>query len=69
MGRRKVALSPEYEAMLRDVFGMTRGSRAEIAGEPPARRRGAPVVAAADPALARAEEEAIRAFEMVEQSG
>ena len=31
MGRRKVALSADYEAMLREVFAMTRGSRVEAA--------------------------------------
>ena len=33
MGRRKIMLAPDYEAMLREVFAMTRGSRVEIAGE------------------------------------
>jgi UDP-N-acetylglucosamine diphosphorylase / glucose-1-phosphate thymidylyltransferase / UDP-N-acetylgalactosamine diphosphorylase / glucosamine-1-phosphate N-acetyltransferase / galactosamine-1-phosphate N-acetyltransferase len=68
MGRRKVALGAEYEQMLREVFAMTRGSRAEIGvSRPelarPARRSGA----AAE--LARAEALAIDAFEVVGESG
>ncbi|MBK9943178.1 MAG: GlmU family protein [Kouleothrix sp.] len=60
MDRRKVALGPAYEAMLREVFAMTRGSRAEIAGARP-RRLPAP---AAELALARAEAEALREVEV-----
>jgi hypothetical protein len=68
MGRRKIALTPEYEAMLREVFAMTRGSRADIAGAgstlaPAARAAGA----AAE--LARAEALAIEDFEVVGESG
>jgi UDP-N-acetylglucosamine diphosphorylase/glucosamine-1-phosphate N-acetyltransferase len=68
MGRRKVELAPNYEQMLREVFAMTRGSRAEIAaGRPelarPTRR------AAATAELARAEAQAIDAFEIVGESG
>jgi UDP-N-acetylglucosamine diphosphorylase/glucosamine-1-phosphate N-acetyltransferase len=59
MGRRKLALEPAYEAMLREVFAMTRGSRAEIAGATMPRLTGSP----AEAALARAEAEAVRAFE------
>jgi UDP-N-acetylglucosamine diphosphorylase/glucosamine-1-phosphate N-acetyltransferase len=68
MGRRKVALAPDYEAMLREVFAMTRGSRVEIAGgraelSSPAR------VAGAAAELARAEALAIEDFEVVGDSG
>jgi UDP-N-acetylglucosamine diphosphorylase / glucose-1-phosphate thymidylyltransferase / UDP-N-acetylgalactosamine diphosphorylase / glucosamine-1-phosphate N-acetyltransferase / galactosamine-1-phosphate N-acetyltransferase len=68
MGRRKVALASDYEAMLREVFAMTRGSRVEIAGgraEPahPAR------IAGAAAELARAEALAIEDFEVVGESG
>lgn len=35
MARRKIALSPEQEHLLRDVFALTRGSRAELADELP----------------------------------
>ncbi len=55
MGRRKQELTPAIEAMLRDVFAMTRGSRADIAE--PARP-----TADAAPALARAEHAAVAAF-------
>jgi UDP-N-acetylglucosamine diphosphorylase/glucosamine-1-phosphate N-acetyltransferase len=66
--RRQIALASVYEAMLREVFTMTRGSRAAIAGELSDRQRlGQP--ADAEAALARAEQEAIRAFDMVHQSG
>jgi hypothetical protein len=68
MSRRKVALAPAYEAMLREVFALTRGSRAEIAGswaEPPRR---APL-ASSEAELARAETQAIEAFEMIGESG
>jgi UDP-N-acetylglucosamine diphosphorylase / glucose-1-phosphate thymidylyltransferase / UDP-N-acetylgalactosamine diphosphorylase / glucosamine-1-phosphate N-acetyltransferase / galactosamine-1-phosphate N-acetyltransferase len=58
MGRRKVALAPDYEAMLREVFAMTRGSRAEIAGSRAEPARPARVAAAAAE-LARAEALAI----------
>jgi UDP-N-acetylglucosamine diphosphorylase / glucose-1-phosphate thymidylyltransferase / UDP-N-acetylgalactosamine diphosphorylase / glucosamine-1-phosphate N-acetyltransferase / galactosamine-1-phosphate N-acetyltransferase len=60
MGRRKVTLTPAYEALLREVFRMTRGSRADIAeGRAP---RGLPLPRPSDAAaLARAEEAAIRA--------
>ena len=61
MGRRKVVLEPAYEAMLREVFAMTRGSRAEIAGATMPRLTNVP----AEQALARAEAEALRAFEPV----
>lgn len=60
MSRRKVALTPEYEAMLREVFAMTRGSRAEIAGEsgPPRLPAGADALVRLD----RAEAEALRSL-------
>lgn len=59
MGRRKVALAAEYETMLRDVFAMTRGSRAEIAD----RALDLAPRGANHRALAQAEAEALRAFE------
>jgi len=62
MDRRKVTLTPAYEALLREVFRMTRGSRAEIAERTPA--RGLPLPpSSAQAALAQAEADAIRAFE------
>jgi UDP-N-acetylglucosamine diphosphorylase/glucosamine-1-phosphate N-acetyltransferase len=68
MGRRKMPLAPDYEAMLREVFAMTRGSRAEIAG-----RRAAPAratrAAGTEAQLARAEALAIKDFEVVGESG
>jgi UDP-N-acetylglucosamine diphosphorylase/glucosamine-1-phosphate N-acetyltransferase len=68
MSRRKVALAPDYEAMLREVFAMTRGSRAEIAASRSKPRVPAPMAgAAAD--LARAEALAIKDFEVVGESG
>jgi UDP-N-acetylglucosamine diphosphorylase/glucosamine-1-phosphate N-acetyltransferase len=60
MSRRKVELAPAYEAVLRDVFAMTRGSRAEIADHDT--RQLAPR-ALAEAGLSRAEEAAIHAFE------
>jgi len=68
MSRRKIVLAPDYEAVLREVFAMTRGSRAEISGvgtttAHPAR------LADADAALARAEALAIEDFEVVGESG
>jgi UDP-N-acetylglucosamine diphosphorylase/glucosamine-1-phosphate N-acetyltransferase len=64
MGRRERLLTPAYEAMLREVFAMTRGSRADIAAGQP--RPLLHQAADAEAALARAEDEAIRAFEMVQ---
>jgi len=62
MVRRKVTLTPAYEALLRDVFGMTRGSRADIAER--TMPRGPALTRSGDElGLARAEAEAIRAFE------
>ncbi len=61
MSRRKQVMSPEYETMLREVFAMTRTSRGTLAVQPvhlPAGR-----TSAGELALARAETEAIRAFE------
>jgi UDP-N-acetylglucosamine diphosphorylase/glucosamine-1-phosphate N-acetyltransferase len=68
MGRRKVVFAPGYESMLREVFAMTRGSRAEIAASRPDPAR---LVRAADAEaeLARAEAQAIDAFEVVGESG
>ncbi|MBK9710641.1 MAG: GlmU family protein [Kouleothrix sp.] len=65
MGRRKLTLAHDYETMLRDVFAMTRGSRAEIAagGKPRAASPGS--LAEGEALLARAEADAIRAFEPV----
>jgi hypothetical protein len=62
MGRRKVALGAEYEQMLREVFAMTRGSRAEIAPAETQHRPARANAASSDVQLARAEVEAIRAF-------
>jgi len=61
MGRRKKTLTPAHEVLLREVFQMTRGSRADIAETPP---RGLPLLrSSAEAGLARAEADAIRAFE------
>ncbi|HEX9372083.1 MAG TPA: hypothetical protein VF897_13800, partial [Roseiflexaceae bacterium] len=63
MGRRKVAFAPAYDALLREVFAMTRGSRAEIVPARLPRGRARASAAAADEAqLARAEADAIQAF-------
>ena len=62
MGRRKLALSPAQEAMLREVFTMTRGDRASM-GE------GARQIATDESALAGAEIQAIRAFDPLEMGG
>ncbi len=59
MGRRKLTFSAQQEAMLREAFALTRGSRAELAGAVAER---APTASSED-ALARAEAEAILAFE------
>jgi UDP-N-acetylglucosamine diphosphorylase/glucosamine-1-phosphate N-acetyltransferase len=64
MGRRKIALSPQQEALLREAFAMTRGSRASLTGAMAERAPGAPVDSS-EAALARAEAEAILAFEPV----
>lgn len=60
MSRRKIALATKYETLLRDVFAMTRGSRADIADSvleigPRTSNR----------ALAQAEADALRAFEPI----
>ncbi len=68
MGRRKVALAPDYEVMLREAFTMTRGSRVEIAGSRAELARPARVAGAAAE-LARAEALAIEDFEVVGESG
>jgi UDP-N-acetylglucosamine diphosphorylase/glucosamine-1-phosphate N-acetyltransferase len=66
MGRRKIALSPQQEAMMREVFAMTRGSRAALTSAVPERAAGALDDSSAA-ALARAEAEAILAFEPVQR--
>jgi UDP-N-acetylglucosamine diphosphorylase / glucose-1-phosphate thymidylyltransferase / UDP-N-acetylgalactosamine diphosphorylase / glucosamine-1-phosphate N-acetyltransferase / galactosamine-1-phosphate N-acetyltransferase len=64
MARRKVTLTTALEDVLRDVFAMTRGDRSEMRGttqlRPPPE---------AEAALARAETEAVQAFETVESGG
>jgi len=60
MSRRKIALTESQETLLREVFALTRGSRAEMVAGPPLRMQ-----ADAEAALARAEAEAVRAFEPV----
>jgi hypothetical protein len=62
MGRRKVELTPGYEALLREVFRTTRGSRAEIAEATPSRGI-TPARLSAEASLARAEEAAILEFD------
>jgi UDP-N-acetylglucosamine diphosphorylase/glucosamine-1-phosphate N-acetyltransferase len=64
MGRRKITLSAHQEAMLRESFAMTRGSRAELTGVVTQRAPGVPADSS-EAALARAEAEAILAFEPV----
>jgi UDP-N-acetylglucosamine diphosphorylase/glucosamine-1-phosphate N-acetyltransferase len=64
MGRRKITLSTLQEALLREVFAMTRGSRAELADTPAERR---PAATSSETALARAEAEAILAFDPVQR--
>jgi len=64
MSRRKVALTPQQEALLREAFTMTRGSRASLAGVTAERALGAPADSSEE-ALARAEAEAILAFDPV----
>jgi UDP-N-acetylglucosamine diphosphorylase/glucosamine-1-phosphate N-acetyltransferase len=68
MGRRKVALAPDYETMLREVFAMTRGSRVEIADSRAESARPA-LMAGAAAKLAHAEALAIEDFEVVGESG
>ncbi len=67
MGRRKVPLTPAHETLLREVFRMTRGSRADIAEGARPRALALPR-SSAEASLARAEADAIRAFEMAEHS-
>ena len=64
MGRRKLALAAEYETLLREVFAMTRGSRAEITDNVLDLR----ARAANGRALAQAEAEAVRAFEPIRRA-
>lgn len=59
MGRRKRDLTPSYEAVLRAVFEITRASRGNMAEIPSIRRLPAPD----ERALAKAEQEAVLAFE------
>jgi UDP-N-acetylglucosamine diphosphorylase/glucosamine-1-phosphate N-acetyltransferase len=66
MGRRKIALSPEQEAVLREVFAMTRGHRAGMTAARPPREAGM-LADSSEAALARAEAEAILAFEPVQR--
>jgi hypothetical protein len=61
MQRRKQVLSPEYEAMLRAVFQMTRSSRGRL-DSPPAPRPVNPGDTG-ELLLLRAEEESVRSFE------
>ncbi len=61
MQRRKQVLSPEYEAMLRAVFQMTRSSRGQL-DAPPAPRPVNPGDTG-ELLLLRAEEESVRSFE------
>jgi UDP-N-acetylglucosamine diphosphorylase/glucosamine-1-phosphate N-acetyltransferase len=63
MSRREVELAPAYEAMLREVFAMTRGSRAEIAesAPPPAHAS----LAEGEALLARAEADTVRDFDSI----
>ena len=64
MARRKVALGAPMEAMLRDVFAMTRGDRSGMRGTTPLRP-----TPESEAALRSAEAEAVRAFEAVESGG
>ncbi|MCG8346702.1 MAG: GlmU family protein [Chloroflexales bacterium] len=66
MQRRKQDLTAEYETMLRAVFAMTRDSRSELTGLLPRNGAATPTDSEAA-ALVRAEDQAIQAFEMVEQ--
>jgi UDP-N-acetylglucosamine diphosphorylase/glucosamine-1-phosphate N-acetyltransferase len=60
MGRRKLDLTQEQEAVLREIFAMTRGHRAEM-------RLPAPIVGErGDAGLQRAEREAVQAFDPLE---
>jgi UDP-N-acetylglucosamine diphosphorylase / glucose-1-phosphate thymidylyltransferase / UDP-N-acetylgalactosamine diphosphorylase / glucosamine-1-phosphate N-acetyltransferase / galactosamine-1-phosphate N-acetyltransferase len=62
MGRRKLALSAAQEAMLREVFAMTRGERTGMDS-------GAILVHDDETSLVRAETQAIRAFDPLEMGG
>lgn len=64
MARRKVELGTPTEAMLRDVFTLTRGDRSGMRGTTPLRP-----TAESEAALRSAEAEAVRAFEAVESGG
>jgi hypothetical protein len=66
MGRRKITLTPQQEDLLREVFAMTRGSRAAMTGAASERAPGA-TSDSSEAALARAEAEAILAFEPVQR--
>ncbi len=60
MGRRKLVLTLEQEALLREIFAMTRGHRAEM--RMPAQLAGE----RGDEGLQRAEREAVHAFDPIE---
>lgn len=60
MSRRKIALTDDQEAMLREVFAFTRGSRAQLIDQAEA---APPQMSADSMALANAEAEALLAFE------
>jgi UDP-N-acetylglucosamine diphosphorylase/glucosamine-1-phosphate N-acetyltransferase len=64
MGRRKLTLSPEYEALLRDVFAMTRAKRGDP-NDPYSLNAATGQSAETLELLARAEAEAVRAYEYV----
>lgn len=61
MSRRKIELQPAYETLLRDVFALTRGNRVALLDQP--RARGPLPMVEAEAALARAEAEAMHAYE------
>jgi UDP-N-acetylglucosamine diphosphorylase/glucosamine-1-phosphate N-acetyltransferase len=63
MSRRKIELAPDYEALLREVFAMTRGSRADMGGRPS--HGGARSLAGDEALLVRAEADTVRDFDTV----
>jgi UDP-N-acetylglucosamine diphosphorylase/glucosamine-1-phosphate N-acetyltransferase len=64
MGRRKLILSPDYEALLREVFAMTRTKRGDP-NDPRSLNAATGQSAETLELLARAEAEAVRAYEYV----
>jgi hypothetical protein len=64
MGRRKLTLSPEYEALLREVFAMTSARRGDP-NDPRSLNAATGQSAETLDLLARAEAEAVRAYEYV----